>query len=294
MASPHQIHDSAAAFRSALLNEIEKGANFRNQPIGCNSTPGLRSRTRSRSSLTCMPWESPIFTPRRFCKPAPAARMATTSPTINSLNPEIGTAADYQALCDVLQQHGMGQILDIVPNHMGVTGNANDWWRDVLENGPSSPYDDYFDIAWYASPRPEMHEKLLLPTLGKSYGEALESGEIRLEYAPEHLPLYYFDHCFPLAPHSYAMILERRPDELAALYERDGEALAEYDSIVTAIKYLPSRSETDPVRETERQREKEVIKRRLAALTEAEPEIAEFIERKVKLFNGTPGRRAEL
>ena len=207
----------------------------------------------------------------------------------NALNPEIGTEADYEALCDLLRQHGMGQIIDVVPNHMGVSGNANAWWRDVLENGPSSPYDEYFDIAWYASPRVEMHEKILLPTLGKSYGEALESGEIRIEYGAGAFTIRYFDHCFPIAPHTYAMILERRPDELASLYERNGEALAEYDSIVTAIKYLPLRSETDPARETERHREKEVIKRRLAALTEAQPEIGEFIQRKVSLFNGLPG-----
>ena len=42
-----------------------------------------------------------------------------------AFNPEIGTEADYDALCQALQAHGMGQILDIVPNHMGVTGNDN-------------------------------------------------------------------------------------------------------------------------------------------------------------------------
>ena len=76
----------------------------------------------------------------------------------------------------------MGQVLDIVPNHMGVAAD-NQWWRDVLENGPASPYAGFFDIIWYDSPRVEMHERLLLPILGKAYGEALESQEIRLQYA---------------------------------------------------------------------------------------------------------------
>src|SRR5262249_51706362 len=94
-------------------------------------------------------------------------------------NPELGTAADYEALCQALQAHGMGQVLDIVPNHMGIAGNDNQWWHDVLENGPASPYAGFFDIAWDASPRLEMHERVLLPILGKSYGEALETQELR-------------------------------------------------------------------------------------------------------------------
>src|ERR1700746_1395279 len=54
----------------------------------------------------------------------------------NQLNPEIGSEADYDALVDILRQYGIGQILDIVPNHMGIVGNENPWWNDVLENGP--------------------------------------------------------------------------------------------------------------------------------------------------------------
>jgi (1->4)-alpha-D-glucan 1-alpha-D-glucosylmutase len=173
-----------------------------------------------------------------------------------ALNPEIGTDTDYDALCQALQAHGMGQILDIVPNHMGITGNANAWWYDVLENGQASPYAGFFDIAWYASPRVELHEKVLLPTLGKSYGEALESQEIRLAYAAGAFTIHYFDHSFPVAPRSYAMILEHRHDELTALLEHDAEALAEYDSILTTIRHPLSHSDTDPVREAERQREK--------------------------------------
>ncbi len=203
-------------------------------------------------------------------------------------NPELGTAADYEALCQALQAHGMGQVLDIVPNHMGIAGNDNQWWSDVLENGPASPYAGFFDIAWYVSPRLEMHERVLLPILGKSYGEALESQEIHLEYAAGAFTVHYFEHCFPIAPDSYAMILEYRRDELATLLGEDVEPLAEYDSILTAIRHLPPRSATDPDRVAERQREKEVIKRRLAALTDAYALAWEFLEHNVALFNGIP------
>ncbi len=207
-----------------------------------------------------------------------------------AFNPELGTAEDYEALGQVLQSHGMGQVLDIVPNHMGVAGNGNQWWRDVLENGPASPYAGFFDIAWYDSLRVEMHERLLLPILGKAYGEALESQEIRLRYASGAFTIHYFDHCWPVAPQSYALILEQRRNELAAFLGGAPEPLAEYDSILTAIRNLPLRSETDPARVAESQREKEVIKRRLAALTEANPSVRAFLEDTVALFNGMPGQ----
>ena len=206
-----------------------------------------------------------------------------------ALNPEIGTETEYVALCEALQTHGMGQVLDIVPNHMGVVGNDNQWWHDVLENGSASPYAGFFGIACYASPRVEMHGKVLLPVLGRSYGEALESQEIRLAYAGGVFTVQYFDHHFPVTPRTYAMVLEHRRDKLASLAGNATEAFAEYESILTAIGHLPPRSETDQAKVAERQREKEVIKRRLAALTAEHQAIRVFIESNVALFNGTPG-----
>src|ERR1700741_3522588 len=66
----------------------------------------------------------------------------------NQLNPEIGTPEEIDEFVETLHRHGMGQILDIVPNHMGVMGADNSWWLDVLENGEPSIYGDYFDIDW--------------------------------------------------------------------------------------------------------------------------------------------------
>src|SRR4051795_7885503 len=97
-----------------------------------------------------------------------------------ALNSEIGTPEEYDAFVKALHECGMGQVLDTVPNHMGVAGNENAWWNDVLENGLSSPYAGYFDIAWQASPRPELRDKVLLPILGDPYGKVLESGQLRL------------------------------------------------------------------------------------------------------------------
>src|SRR6516225_1670498 len=82
------------------------------------------------------------------------------------LNPEIGTEEDYDALVSALRDNGVQQILDVVPNHMGIVGNENVWWNDVLENGPSSPYAGFFDIDWF-SYKPALHDKVLLPILGE-------------------------------------------------------------------------------------------------------------------------------
>ena len=247
-----------------------------------------------RDALEIVPYLHDLGITHCYASPLLQARPGSTHgydiTSHQAFNPELGSVADYEALCQALHAHGMGQVLDIVPNHMGIVGNDNQWWRDVLENGPASPYAGFFDIAWYASPRVEMHERVLLPILGQSYGKVLESQQLRLQYAAGAFTVQYFEHCFPVAPQSYVMILDYRHDELTALLGEDVEPLAEYDSILTAIRHLPPSNATDPDRVAERQREKEVIKRRLATLTDAYPLVREFIEHNVALFNGTPGQ----
>ena len=204
------------------------------------------------------------------------------------LNPEIGSEEDFAALVAELDQRGMGQLVDTVPNHMGIMGNENVWWKDVLENGPASPYATYFDISWYSSPRPELHGKVLLPVLGDPYGKVLESGQLRLEYTAGTFTITYYELRLPVAPRSYTLVLENALTDLAAV-DKDSPPMLEYLSIVTAVRHLPDRTETDPEKLAERNREKEVIKRRLAVLTEASPEVREGLERAVARFNGRPG-----
>jgi (1->4)-alpha-D-glucan 1-alpha-D-glucosylmutase len=204
------------------------------------------------------------------------------------LNPEIGTEEDYNAWVLALQQHGMGQVLDIVPNHMGIVGNENTWWNDVLENGPSSPYAAYFDINWF-SYKPSLHERVLLPILGDPYGKVLESGQLVLRYEAGVFTLHYFEHRFPLAMCTYARILSHRIDELEKRLGSTADQFLEYQSILTALAHLPPRTVTEPARVAERQREKEVVKRRLAALSETCQPVREFIQDNVRIFNGKPG-----
>jgi (1->4)-alpha-D-glucan 1-alpha-D-glucosylmutase len=207
------------------------------------------------------------------------------------LNPEIGTAEDYDAWVESLHQHGLGQVLDMVPNHMGILGNDNPWWNDVLENGPASPYASYFDIAWHSSHRPELWGRVLLPILGDPYGKALEAQEIRLAYADGAFTIHYFEHRFPVDPRSYALILNHRLDELRQTLGDEDPAVLEYQSILTALKHLPLRSQAEPARVAERQREKEVVKRRLAALTQESAPVRAHLAQTVAEFNGKPGDR---
>src|SRR4051812_8655367 len=117
-----------------------------------------------------------------------------------TLNPELGSEADYRAWIDAMRQHGMSHILDIVPNHVGINTNDNKWWNDVLENGPASKYAGYFDIAWRGSPRPELHDKVLLPVLGDMYGDVLDKGELKLVRDHDNWFVAYYDRRFPIDP----------------------------------------------------------------------------------------------
>ena len=204
------------------------------------------------------------------------------------LNPEVGDEDDFHALSAALQARGMGQVLDMVPNHMGIIGNNNAWWNDVLENGPASPYAGYFDIDWH-SLKPDLNDKVLLPVLGDPYGKALESLHIRLGYDGGAFSVHYFDNRFPVSPSTYDKVLTQRQDELKAELGADAPEFQEYLSILTSITHLPPHTTTDPDKVAERHREKEVVKRRLAALAELSPPVRVFIERNLEIFNGENG-----
>ena len=98
-----------------------------------------------------------------------------------TINPELGGEAALRRMVAALRGEGMGLILDIVPNHMGVGGNDNAWWLDVLEWGRASPYADFFDIDW-DPPDPTLRGRLLAPFLGSSYGECMANGELTLRF----------------------------------------------------------------------------------------------------------------
>jgi (1->4)-alpha-D-glucan 1-alpha-D-glucosylmutase len=205
------------------------------------------------------------------------------------LNSTLGGEADYRSLVETLRSHGMSQIMDVVPNHMGIAGSRNVWWRDVLENGPASVHADFFDIDWCPL-KAELRDKVLLPILGDQYGRVLENQELRLEFQDGGFRIRYHDTLLPLAPRTYRLVLEWRLDELGRTLARDDAHFIELRSILTALDHLPLQTEREPARREERQREKEVVKRRLAALVEESPEVRAFVEDNVRRFNGVKGQ----
>jgi (1->4)-alpha-D-glucan 1-alpha-D-glucosylmutase len=206
----------------------------------------------------------------------------------SQLNPVLGSEDDFDAFTSILSKHGLGLILDIVPNHMGIGETCNAWWMDVLENGPSSSYASYFDIDWHPV-NPQLENKALLPILEDQYGNVLEDGKLRLAYEDGAFFIYYYDTKLPVGPPTYSRILGHRLDQLVDTLGKDNESLQELQSILTAISYLPLGTEVDPEKLEERKREKEIIKRRIASLLQAGPQVRAAIDMALREFNGTVG-----
>lgn len=124
------------------------------------------------------------------------------------LNPELGTVADFEALVQTLRQRQMGLVLDLVPNHMGVSTPENRWWWDVLENGPASRFARFFDIDWN-TPDPRSHSKVVVPILGDRYQRVLERQELQLRFEEDKFLLGYFEHRLPICPTTILPLLKR-------------------------------------------------------------------------------------
>src|SRR6202041_2841403 len=121
------------------------------------------------------------------------------------VNQELGGEDGHARFCRRLSELGLGQVLDIVPNHMAL-GRENRYWWDVLENGPSSRYATWFDVDWNSA-EVKLQNKVLIPVLGEQYGRALSANEIVIHYDGASFQVRYMDHRFPLAPHSLALPL---------------------------------------------------------------------------------------
>ncbi len=191
-------------------------------------------------------------------------------------SPALGSFGQFEALVACLRTHGMGLILDLVPNHMGVMGSENRWWLDLMEHGRASAHADYFDVDWTPL-RQSLHGRVLVPVLGGPFGDILESGDLRLALAADAggLRFEYHEHLFPLDPADYGTVLGATGDAgLAALGAR--------------FAALPSRDEEDPAARAERRTAAAALKTRLAALC-AEPQLRAAVEQAVGALNGAPG-----
>jgi isoamylase len=203
------------------------------------------------------------------------------------LNGDLGDRAAFDLLSDRLRERNLGLLLDWVPNHMGIRGAENPWWRDVLEHGPSSLHAETFDVDW-VPPRADLEGRILLPILGDQYGDVLERGELRLARTEGSFEIRYFEHRLPVAVETSIAVLEQ-----AAASERasspGAEDREELASIVSALRHLPGRVRATPDEKVERARESAVARRRLAQLLARAPALEAAVDEAVEHVNGTPG-----
>ena len=194
----------------------------------------------------------------------------------NRLNPAVGDASDFHAFTRGLKERSMGQVLDFVPNHMGIGESLNAWWLETLEDGIASPYARYFDIDWQSG-KESLADRVLLPILGDRYGRVLENDEFRLSFQEGAFVLHYYDTRLPINPRTYPLILR---GSLRALEGEDLDLMREVIAMFGSLGRTAGDSET-----------KQKAKKRLSEIAER-PQIRQSIDFALKSFEGTKGDTA--
>jgi (1->4)-alpha-D-glucan 1-alpha-D-glucosylmutase len=189
------------------------------------------------------------------------------------VNEELGGEAEHRRFVAALKANGLGQVLDVVPNHMAITGPENRWWWDVLENGHSSLYGLYFDVAW-DPPEPRLRHRILLPVLGDHYGRVLERGELRVDRQRGRFRIRYYDSLAPVAPASLDLLLA---------------PVAELSEIAGELSALPEVEADDRTAVEARHERKEKLLAQLDALLDSET-IAEAVDAELEALNADPDR----
>ena len=192
----------------------------------------------------------------------------------------LGGAEGHGRLVKAIRAAGLGQVLDIVPNHMAITGPENRWWWDVLENGPSSRWAGHFDVTW-DPPEEKLRNTVVLPILGDHFGRVLDRGEIRLERDGATFTVRYFDHTLPVDPRSLAPLLEE-----AARAAGDDDL----GFLAAAFHRLPRATRTDAAAMTERHRDAAALRRMLGARLAERPGVAAAVDEAVARTNADPDR----
>lgn len=196
----------------------------------------------------------------------------------NCINPIIGNEKGFESFLRQLKKHGIQIIVDVVPNHMGMKGGRNKWWQDVLENGPNSEYAHFFDIDW-SSEKLELANKVLLPILGDSYGAVLEDQRIKLSFDDGAFILHYADYPLPVAPHTYAIILEEGSSELKKRLGENHADWKEYQELINLYSFFPDLS-------CDRDAKNKNGRKRLLALVKRSLKVRQFLKSRITLFNG--------
>ena len=190
------------------------------------------------------------------------------------VNEELGGTAAHERFSIKLGENGLGQVLDIVPNHMAI-GSQNRFWWDVLENGAASRYASFFDIDWH--PQEErLRDKVLVPILSDQYGRVLEKGDIRVSRKGAKFSVEAAGQVLPVAPTSLPQILAK-----AAVYA-NSDALS---FAAASLGRLPNPSFEDRRTVLARHRDKVVIEALLTRLCADEAAVCDAMDRAVRELN---------
>jgi (1->4)-alpha-D-glucan 1-alpha-D-glucosylmutase len=195
------------------------------------------------------------------------------------VNDELGGPAAHADMARAFGEARLGQVLDIVPNHMAI-GPDNAWWWDVLENGPSSVYASYFDVDW-DPPESQLRNLVLVPVLGDHYGRVLEDGELRVVRDGGRFVVEYYDQRFPVAPRSLDTLI-------GSAAERTGSDDLAF--LANAFGALPIASSLAPEDTRRRHRDKEVLARLLGDLLADDMRLANAVDEVVDEVNADPDR----
>ena len=286
-----------------LLALLEKLSNARPHPPRVRAAGGHQARVPRATyriqlnpsfafddAAAIVPYLAKLGVSHLYCSPILRARAGSTHGydivDHRSINPELGGREGFDRLVEVLRANGMGILLDIVPNHMGVLDDDNSLWMDVLENGPASTNAHYFDIDWHPV-NDDLRGKVLVPVLGDHYGNALARGELSLGFEPEAgaFAVRYYEHRFPIDPREYPAILRRAEAALTA--DVESAARLEFSSLAAAFGHLPPRDAQEPAARGERARDKALHKQRLASLVRAHAGVSAAIEFALAEINGS-------
>ncbi len=198
------------------------------------------------------------------------------------LNPELGTAEEFQELLRKAAELRLGWIQDFVPNHMAYD-HDNTILMDILENGPYSKYYEFFDIEW-TLPYHEPGQRLLAPFLGRFYGECLEDQEIQLKYDQYGMRFNYYQLMFPLRLESYLDVLTFDINRLKRIIGDTHPDFIKFLGILYVLKTISTHDEVD-----ERYTQIQFIKRLLYELYANNLTIRDHLDRNIRTINGEKG-----
>jgi len=226
-------------------------------------------------------YASPVFTSRH----GSGHGYDVTDPT--KIDPDLGGDEGFAELQTAIEERNMRLLLDIVPNHMAAS-SENRWWMDVLEYGPDSSFASYFDINW-RTPSRVLENKLLLPFLGKPFGEVLDSGEMRIDYDDGRFLLRCQGQTFPIAPASLSAILGYHERDIYEAVEPGSAAEQEFRGIIAAAEVIARDRGVSAQAATERRTEAEHLRERLRQLAGSAPEIRGFLQATMEAIHGVGG-----